>query len=636
MRKFITLLTGTLLLSLAMPIQAAKKVHMIGDSTMATYDESKTKTRGWAQYLQQFFDGIEVNNRGKSGASSKSFYEEEAYWKSVKKQMNEGDYVVIQFAHNDEKTQGMDGDEVKAYYTSIGDTEKASSTDYRGTHPTTTYKEYLRKYINETREAGCTPILCGSICRMYFTGNTIRRNGRHDLGDSFSALTPDGIKEKQSVAADDHSMDYVYQMQEVAKEMDVPFIDLTTATAELYTGYGQTDCMEIISDGDGSTHLSATGAALIARLFAQLCQEAGVMKEYVKLTSELSISPASADLGSGYKGQSLTREFLLSGFDLDPASGDVSLKASGNLQLSADNKEWASAISLPYSGGTIISRFYARMPLETDGELKETISIVAGNKSSEIPVTATSVTLSGGQEVKAYWRLEKDDACEVNGPIDIIAENWNGMELQRYSNPNANTEWPDWTGFEASRKTQRNVIEGTNWPAGEIDEVSTRYIEFGVTAMPETTLKIDEISMFLCGCGGNGMCVKVYYSTEDDFSDPQLIYSQTKLPANNMQYIKETPVVSLDSSKSLRLRFYPWYNGAASGKTICLSDITIHGYAMNASESGIDNIVTTDEVVATTYYTIEGIQVDSPRQGLCIVSDRYADGTTSTYKKVIR
>lgn len=103
----------------------AIKVHTIGDSTMANYDEDATVTRGWAQFLQQFLTGLTVNNRGKNGASSKSFYEEAAYWKSIKKQLQPGDYVFIQFAHNDEKSNGMDGDSVKAYYTKTGDAAKA-------------------------------------------------------------------------------------------------------------------------------------------------------------------------------------------------------------------------------------------------------------------------------------------------------------------------------------------------------------------------------------------------------------------------------------------------------------------------------------------------------------------------------
>lgn len=613
---------------------AAKTVHTIGDSTMQTYDESKTVTRGWGQYLQQFFDGMEVNNRAKAGASSKSFYEEAAFWTSVKKQLKPGDYVVIQFAHNDEKTQGMDGNELKNYYTSIGNAEEASKTDYRGTTPSGTYKEYLRKYVNETREAGCTPILCGAICRMYFSGNTIRRNGRHDLGDSFSKLTANGVLTSQKVGADDHSMDYVYQMQEVAKEMNVPFVDLTTATADLYLSYGDKDCHDILSDGDGSTHLSATGAALIARRFAQLCKDAGLMAEYINLTSELSVSPTDGNLGVGYKGQTLTREFMVSGFDLTPAAGDVKISTTGSLQLSIDNNKWSSSLTIPYEGGTVIERFYASMLLNEDGELKETITIEAGGKKSEIPVTATAVTLSGGQEVSAYWRLEKDAECVVTGPVDFIPQTYQGMVLQRYSNPNANTIWPDWTGYDASRKTQRNLIEGENWPS-EIDEVSTRYIEFGVKAMEGTTLNIDELSFFLCGCGGNGMRVKVYYSTEDDFSNPQMIYNPSGLPANNMQYVKETPVVSVESGKSLRLRFYPWYTSAATGKTICLSDVKIHGYAKTAEgDASIREVAAETEPVSTEYYTLDGVSVSKPYRGLYIVNNRYADGSVKVSKKI--
>ena len=635
MKRINTLIAAALLSAIPLTADAAKKVHTIGDSTMANYDESATVTRGWCQYLQQFLDGIEVNNRGKNGASSKSFYQEASFWTSVKKQLQPGDYVVIQFAHNDEKTSGMDGDEVKAYYTSIGDNATASATDYRGTNPSTTYKDYLRKYVNETREAGCAPILCGPVCRMYFSGNTIRRNGRHDLGDSFSKVTENGILEKQSVPADDHSMDYVYQMKSVAEEMDVPFIDLTTATADLYLSYGDTPCHELLGDGQGSTHLSATGAALIARRFAGLCQEAGIMADAIRLTSDLSISPSSADLGEGYKGQELSKEFMLSGFDLTPASGEVSIATSGNLLVSTDKTNWAQTASMHYDAGTIIDRFYVRLPLVSNGTTEESVVVTAGEKTLTIPVTATAVELSGGTEVTAYWRLEKDDSYELTGPATVIPEKWEGMYVQRYSNPNANTVWPEGTGFETTRKTQRNLINGDAWPAGEIDEVSTRYIEFGLTAMPETTLKIDEISYYMCGCGGNGMCVHVYYSTDDDFANPQLIYSKEKMPANNMLDGKVTPVISLDGGQSVRLRFYPWYNGAATGKTFCLSDVKIHGYTFAGDNSSLTSVIS-ETPAETTYYTVQGIRVDNPTDGLYIVRDTFADGSTQTRKMIYR
>lgn len=610
---------------------AARKVHTIGDSTMANYDENATVTRGWCQYLQQFLNGIEVNNRGKNGASSKSFYLEAPYWTTVKQQMNEGDYVLIQFSHNDEKTAGMDGDEVKAYYTSIGDATNASATDYRGTCPNTTYKEYLRKYVNETRAAGCTPILVAPVCRMYFSGNTIRRSGKHDLGDSFSKITDSGILTGQKVGADDHSMDYPYQMKLVAEEMNVPFVDLTTATAELYLSYGQTDCMATLSDGDGSTHLSAAGAALIARRFVQLCGEQGLFTEYANISSELAVNPSEANLGEGYKGQTLSKEFMLTGFGLTPAAGNVSISATGSLQISTDQTAWASTATLAYTGGTLIGRFYARMPLENDGVNSASITVAAGDKTITIPVTATAVVLEGGQEVNVYWRLEKDDSYTLTGPATPVAESWHGMTLQKYSAPNANTIWPDYTGFDASRKTQRNLIEGEAWPAGEIDEVSTRYIEFGVTAMPETTLNIDEISYFLCGCGGNGMCVHVWYSTEDDFSNATLIFSQTNLPANNMQDGKIQPVLKVEGGKTLRLRFYPWYSSAANGKTICLSDIKFHGYASSTGDSSLTSIGVS-EPLRTEWFNLQGMQVATPAEGLYIKRVTLADGTSKTLK----
>ncbi|MBR5764996.1 MAG: carbohydrate esterase, partial [Bacteroidaceae bacterium] len=70
------MLTAALLITAMTGIKAQIKVHSIGDSTMQTYDESSTDKRGWAQMLQQFFNAefVTVNNRGKSGASSKSFY----------------------------------------------------------------------------------------------------------------------------------------------------------------------------------------------------------------------------------------------------------------------------------------------------------------------------------------------------------------------------------------------------------------------------------------------------------------------------------------------------------------------------------------------------------------------------------
>lgn len=171
-------------------------------------------------------------------------------------------------AHNDEKSQGMDGVELKAYYTSIGDQADADKTPTTGTVPTGAYKQYLIKFVNETRAAGCIPVLVSPICRKYFDGATIRRAGQHDLGDSFSKLTANGPLTGQRVPADDHSMDYPYQMKHVADSMGVQFIDLTTLTKNLFEKYGDARCNALFFDGQGSTHLNETGAMLGTSLCA--------------------------------------------------------------------------------------------------------------------------------------------------------------------------------------------------------------------------------------------------------------------------------------------------------------------------------------------------------------------------------
>ncbi len=625
-----TLLAAGMLVSTSM---MAIKVHTIGDSTMATYSESTTVTRGWGQMFQQFFtDAVTVNNRAKSGASSKSFYEEAAYWESVKKQIQPGDYVLIQFAHNDEKNDGMDGDEVKAYYESIGDQAKADATDYRGTTASGTYKEYLRKYVEETRALGATPVLVGAICRKYFTGSTIRRNGRHDLGDDFSLLTASGIKEGNKVGEDDHTYDYPYQMRLVADEMGVSYIDLTTATKELYESYGDAKANELLFDGDGSTHTSAMGATLIARLCAQLLQKQGILTEYINLTSDLSVNPSKADLGEAYKGQTVVKEFQISCFDLQPAEGNVTITASKGLQVSADGESYSGSISMSYKEGNMIGTFYARCEFAEEGPINEEITVTSGDKTITIPVTGTSIVLEGGVPVQAYWRLEKDDECEVTGPMNTLGQSYSGMTLQKYSAPNTNTTWPEWTGFDASRKTQRNVIEGESWPAGEIDEVSTRYIEFAVQPAKGTTLKVDSMSMFVCGCGGNGMCCKIYYSKEENFANPVNIFEMKSMPANNMQYVCSMPVLSVNEGETLRIRVYPWYNNAATGKTICLSDVTIHGIAVD-STTGISSELTQNAApVRTVYYGTDGTMRQDMRPGLNIVKKEYADGKVETTK----
>ena len=379
----------------------AKKVHTIGDSTMAPYDENTTVTRGWGMYFGQFLtDGWTSVNYAKGGRDSRGGYNE--LWQNAKPKVEAGDYVLIQFAHNDEKISGMDRDELYNYYVSKGMTAEASALDTRGTIPSTTYKQWLKKIVDEVKAKGAVPVLVAPVCRSYFgSDGKIRRNGRHDLGDSFSVLTADGVKEKQSVAASDHKMDYVYHMQQLAKEEGVTFIDLTTATAELYESYGDAKCHEQLFDGQGSTHFNTTGALLVARLCAQLMKEQGVLSEAIVVPTDLSVSPATADMGEAYKGQTLVKELTINGFGLTPAEGTIQVAASEGIEVSLDKNTWTQTTSIIYKNGTLVQNFYTRINLTAAGQVAGKITVSLGDKHIEVPVTANAIEQGSGAPFSA-------------------------------------------------------------------------------------------------------------------------------------------------------------------------------------------------------------------------------------------
>ncbi len=598
--KLFVMCLMTALLAVPSTIEAKKKLHTIGDSTMQTYAETDTK-RGWGQMLQQFFnaDNVTVNNRGKSGASSKSFYKESAYWPTLvtggSNQMSAGDILIIQFAHNDEKSSGTDGDEENA----LG----GAQVDYRGTTPFDTYKKYLRAYIDEAKKMGVKPILCGPICRKYLKddgGKKVNRAGRHDLGDGFSKIVDGKVVTGNKIPADDHSMDYPYQMQQVALEYDdVPYIDLTTATKTMYEDYGDAYCTANIFCPDDGTHPGAMGATLIARLFAQLvhnqanggetdAKRAAVLKELdadILLTSDISFSPTSGNMGKIYSGQSLTKEFNISAFGLTPAEGTVTISVDAPFSISTDNKTFSQSLTIDYTGSTLISTVNVKVTGSGKAPITGTLKATCGKMESTLPLSVEVISLEGGQEVSVVWPLVSDNKPVITGPVEAVDQTWAQMIVNDYNSINKAAVWPEGT-YDVAHKTQRNCIEGKNWPAGEIDEVSTRYIQFGIQAPAETDINIDKISMYVAGAGGSGMRCKMYYSTHADFSDPQQIYANVSMAGNTVYKVDFTATEKIGEGERLYLRIYPWYNAAANGKTICLSDVTIHGVATSAAGEG--------------------------------------------------
>ena len=437
MRKIISFVLCTL--SLCTLTAAPRRVHTIGDSTMSDYKPAATPKRGWGMYLQAFFnpDSIEVNNRGKSGASTRTFYETDNLWPSVKRQMLPGDYLIIQFAHNDEKCKGEDVYVQNAKLRAEG---KDTLTDMRGTEPNTTYKAYLRKFINEAREMGVTPILMSPICRAYFKDGKINAEGRHDL-------SKDGIDKN-----------YVRCMREVAEDMHVPFLDMTARSKELYESTGQDYCMTNYFNCGDKTHTSAAGGMAIASLAYELIINAPELAE-IRPWMVFPSAEAFRAYAQGIEEAGKKAAFAAKG---DPFS----------MQL--------SAISL-----------------------------------RNVELTKKGYTPAGGL-----------------------------------------------------------------WPAGEIDEVANRYIEYTITAEKKKGLVIESITLPLKAKGGPGMNIHINYGFGDEFRNVTTIYENTALPKNKPVLVSLNYPILIPAGETLHLRILPWYdsNGRPQGKKyLSLGELKIDG-----------------------------------------------------------
>jgi lysophospholipase L1-like esterase len=138
------LLIGLLfLMAFALP-QKKITIWLIGDSTMAKKEIKAYPETGWGMPFRYFFDStVEVDNRAKNGRSTQSFIDEKL-WQTVTDNLNDGDYVFIQFGHNDEVP-----------------TKKTYTTEDQ-------FKTNLVRYVNETRAKKAIPVLITPVARRKF------------------------------------------------------------------------------------------------------------------------------------------------------------------------------------------------------------------------------------------------------------------------------------------------------------------------------------------------------------------------------------------------------------------------------------------------------------------------------------
>ncbi|MCF4101075.1 rhamnogalacturonan acetylesterase [Gillisia sp. M10.2A] len=233
--------------SLSVLAQEKPTLYLIGDSTMSDKkDPERNPEHGWGQMLPEFMTSeILIENHAVNGRSTRSFISE-GRWEEVKSKLKPGDFLFIQFGHNDQKVKDS----------------------ARFTNPFTQYRANLERFVKEAREKGATPVLFSSIVRRNFN--------------------------EEGVLVDTHG-EYPLVTRMVSEYLEVPFIDMQLMTEKLEIAYGPEDSKKLhlhlepredAYEPDGrhdDTHLSEKGASIIASLALQeIAGKKLELKKYIK------------------------------------------------------------------------------------------------------------------------------------------------------------------------------------------------------------------------------------------------------------------------------------------------------------------------------------------------------------------
>ncbi|MBE0337403.1 GDSL-type esterase/lipase family protein [Paenibacillus sp. 23TSA30-6] len=226
------------------------RLFIAGDSTAAQKGATEKPMTGWGEHLQSYFDpSVQVNNRAVNGRSTKSFIAE-GRLTHIEKDFRAGDYLFIQFGHNDEK--------------------KEDPTRY--TDPDGDYRQNLIQCIESARERGGIPVLLTSVSRRRFTA--------------------DGEPDPLAVGA------YPAAMRRVAEETRTPLLDIFKASQQLYRAMGEERSKLLFMHLPGkahpnypagvtdNTHFSDEGARQIAKLVAEAiskCTELHALKQLMRM-----------------------------------------------------------------------------------------------------------------------------------------------------------------------------------------------------------------------------------------------------------------------------------------------------------------------------------------------------------------
>lgn len=219
-----------LAIALATAPQKPITIYLAGDSTMAPKEAKARPETGWGERLQQHFDStqVRIDNRARNGRSSKSFITE-GLWTRIVDSLQAGDYVFIQFGHNDESP-----DKGPERYTTPAE-----------------YRANLMRMVADVRARNANPVLLTPVIRRKFdkVGKTVDTHG-----------------------------EYPGVVRALAAEQRLPLLELLAATDSMLTRFGPDSSRALFNQlqagenpnypngVEDNTHFSPRGAELVAGL----------------------------------------------------------------------------------------------------------------------------------------------------------------------------------------------------------------------------------------------------------------------------------------------------------------------------------------------------------------------------------
>lgn len=475
-------------------------VYLTGDSTVQTYDPYWAPQAGWGQMIDQFFaDGVVFDNHAIGGRSSKTFITE-GRLDAVLRQIKPEDYLFIQFGHND---------------ATISVPERYASPE--------DYKEYLRTFVEGTRQRDAIPVLITPVSRLDYN---------HDAQEFNVSFAP-----------------YVDKMNELAAELDVLVVDLSTSSREYLNEIGYEEAHSVFlhvppnvypnrpTGTADNTHFQEYGAIQMARLVALGVEELGVsISDLVEVTvpdavpgtptglTAVSVSNASvslewepvegADVYRIYRAEAGSGDFQLAGTSTIPQAliGGLAEGASYDLRVAAANArgegEAGEVITITTRAATLRFDFGpVGSPVEPGYTLVTRNDVYDAERGVGFVDSSNMIDRDRGDS--AGNLMQRDFVASFDSPYEFKLDLPNGTYAARITvgdllgtvRSNFEIEGVDRGGMSISRNHTSRVLEDITVTDGQLNVVisgATGHInglELTPILVAPTSLQVDDIAI---------------------------------------------------------------------------------------------------------------------------------------------